>query len=351
MSRFARPTVNQLHAYVPGEQPRPGDKVIKLNTNENPYPPSPNVMRKMKTLSTDLLRKYPQPDADMFREAAGKLFNIDPSQIITGNGSDELLTIIVRTFVDAGETILYPNPTYSLYPVLAKMQDAKITEIPFDDSYSLPDKLFSSKAKLCFIANPNAPSGTFISIKTIEAFARKFKGIVVIDEAYVDFAEDNSMRLAKKLSNVIVLRTLSKSYSLAGLRFGFAVAHQSLIEDMKKMKDSYNCGAVSITLATEAIRDQSYFKQNITKIIQERTRLTKVLRTLSFNVLDSSTNFLWATIDSPSAKEIYLKLKAQGILVRYFDKPGLRNGLRITVGTNRQNNSLLRTLTQILRME
>ncbi len=348
MSKYARYAINKLSAYVPGEQPRPGEKIIKLNTNENPYPPAPGVRKLLAHFPMDLIRKYSQPEADRFREAASKVFKFPTGMIMAGNGSDELLSIIIRTFVETGEIIAYPTPTYTLYPVLAKMQEAKIVEVPFDETYRLPKNLLKVRAKVTFIANPNAPTGTFIPPKEIEAFAKKAKGIVVVDEAYVDFADQNCLSLAKKLPNVIVLRTLSKSYSMAGMRFGFAFASRELIGDMLKVKDSYNCDAVSINLATEAIKDQVYLKKNMEKIRLERTFLTGQLRNLGFTVLDSASNFVWARVSRPPAKEIYLNLKARGILVRYFDKPGLKEGLRITIGRPEENRELLKAIRKIL---
>lgn len=348
MSRYARPAVRKLHAYVPGEQPKPGEKVIKLNTNENPYPPAPGAVRLLRKFPPDLLRRYSQPEATTFRLAAGKVFDIDPDMILAGNGSDELLSIIVRTFADPGDAIAYPVPTYTLYPVLADMQEVKVIEVPFDGAFRLPPKLAAVKAKVIFLANPNAPTGTCIAPEEIAALARKVKGVVVVDEAYVDFAERNCLALARTLPNVIVLRTLSKSYSLAGLRFGFAVAARPLIEDMLKVKDSYNCDAVSIALAAEAVRDQAYLKRTVDKIRRERAWLTRALERIGFAVLPSQSNFLWATIGTPPAKDIYLALKQRGILVRYFDKAGLKNGLRITVGRPEENRELLKQLKRIL---
>jgi histidinol-phosphate aminotransferase len=350
MSKYARPAINKLSAYVPGEQPRPGQKIIKLNTNENPYPPAPGVKKFLAHFPVNLIRKYSQPEADRFREAAARIFKFPADRILAGNGSDELLSIIIRTFVDPGQVIAYPTPTYTLYPVLAKMQEAKIVEVPFDESFRLPKDLLKAKARLTFLANPNAPTGTFIEPQEIAAFAKKASGVVVVDEAYVDFSSRNCLALAKSLPNVIVLRTLSKSYSMAGMRFGFAFASRELIDDLRKVKDSYNCDAVSINLAVEAIRDQAYLKTNVDKIRRERSFLTEELRKIGFTVLDSEANFIWARIAKPAAKEIYLTLKVRGILVRYFDKPGLKDGLRITIGRPEENRTLLLALRRMLKI-
>ncbi len=349
MSKYARADIKNLKAYVPGEQPGAERKIIKLNTNENPYPPSPAVRMALRKFSADKLRKYPEPAADSFRRTAGTIFEIDPEMIITGNGSDELLAIILRAFVEQGEIVAYPSPTYSLYPVLAGIQGGKVVEIPFDEGFELPESLGTVRAKVIFIANPNAPSGTFVQPAKIAKLAKKTRGIVVVDEAYADFADDNCLSLAKRLANVIVLRTLSKSYSLAGLRFGFAVAAKPLIADMMKVKDSYNCDAVSTGLAIEAIRDQRYFQTTIAKIRRERGLLAGKLKDIGFIVTESQANFLWARIKKPSAKSIYLSLKESGVLVRYFDKKGLRDSLRITVGKPAENRILIATLSEIIR--
>jgi histidinol-phosphate aminotransferase len=338
-----------MQGYVPGEQPKPGEKVIKLNTNENPYPPAPSVARALKKYPANLLRKYSQPRADTFRHAAAEVFDIDPELIIAGNGSDELIDVIFRTFIGPGDRVVWPTPTYSYYPCQAKMQEAKLIEIPFDATFTLPVKaLLQSKARLVFIANPNAPSGTMTPPAEIEKFARKFKGVVVVDEAYADFADANCLSLAKKLPNIIVMRTLSKGYSLAGLRFGFAFTSRPLIDDMMKVRDSYSCDSLAILLATEAIKDQAYHAATVEKIRSERVRVTAQLRSLGFDVMDSHSNFVWATLAKGVSKPIYEQLKRKGILVRYFDKPGLKNGLRISVGTPAENRALVKTLKSIM---
>jgi histidinol-phosphate aminotransferase len=350
MSKYARKAINKLDAYVPGEQPKPGEKIIKLNTNENPYPPAPGVIKALRTFNPEFIRKYPQPLSTSFRLEAAKVFNVDPDQVIAGNGSDELIAMIFRTFIGPGDIVAYPTPTYSYYPCQALMQEAKIVEVPFDDSFELPEKLSKINARVFFIANPNAPSGTLISPAKIEAFAKKVKGIVVVDEAYVDFAQTNCMDIAKRLPNVVVMRTLSKSYSLAGVRFGFAVASKTIIDDLLKVKDSYNCDAISIRLATEAIHDQKYLKANVEKIIAQRTWLTGQLRSIGFTVRDSQTNFVWAAVPKgQNAKSIYQNLKSAGILVRYFDKPGLRNNLRISIGKPAESKKLIETIKRLMK--
>ncbi len=351
MVKYIRKSVRYLKPYTPGEQPGTKSKVIKLNTNENPYPPSPRVLKVLRKINGEVLRKYPEPLADSFRKIAGRIFKIDPDMIIAGNGSDEILTIIFRTFVEEKDKVAYPVPTYSLYPVLVDIQGARKVEIPFPDDFSLPKELADVDVKIIFIANPNAPSGTFIKPGHIETLVKKVNGksLVVIDEAYVDFAEDNCIELAKKYSNVIVLRTLSKGYALAGLRFGFAFADKRLINEMMKVKDSYNCDAISIRLAIEAISDQRWLRETVGKIKSQREWLREKFIELGFNVRKSYANFLWVEVGNErKAKGIYDSLKRRGILVRYFDKKGLRDGLRITVGRPSENRKLIKEIQAIL---
>lgn len=353
MLDLVRSSVRNLKPYTPGEQPSADRKVIKLNTNENPYPPSRRVMAALRRISADRLRRYPQPLADSFRKAASEVFGLPEDMIIAGNGSDELLTIIIRTFVERHERIAYPWPTYSLYPVLAAIEGAECVEVGLNEDYSVPFKKLSEvKAKLFFIANPNAPTGILAPRQEIRSLldAVGLRSIVVIDEAYVDFAEDNCLELVKSYSNLIVLRTLSKGYSLAGIRFGFAFASQDIINELLKVKDSYNCDAISIELATEAIKDQEYLKETVQKVKAQREWLTERLRRLGFRVLDSSSNFLWVITEGLiDAARLYYTLKQRGILVRYFDKEGMRDGVRITVGRPSENRTLIKVIEDILK--
>lgn len=347
---FIRRTVRDMEGYTPGEQPAAGVRVIKLNTNENPFPPSPRVMQAIRDLPADSLRRYPNPTADAFRDAAAKLHGLTRDHIIAGNGSDDILTIATRTLLSLGATLAFPDPTYSLYPVLAKLQDAKITTVAWEKDWSLPiDALLATKPAAIYLANPNAPSGTFVSPVTVAELARRFKGLLLVDEAYADFAESSCISLVSEFANVLVSRTLSKAYSLAGLRFGYGIAQPQVIEQMMKVKDSYNCDAISIVAATAAIGDQEYARRSWDHIRKERMRLTDELRRLGMTVLPSQANFLLAA--APDGKGLYLGLKRQGILVRYFDKPGLTDKLRITIGMTADNDALLAALKKILKFE
>ena len=346
---YFRENIEKMAGYEPGFQPKDVN-AVKLNTNENPYPPSPKVIEAIKNISPEQLRRYPRPMADAFREAATEILGVEAENIICVNGGDELLSMAIRAFCDEGRSVAYPTPTYSLYPVLAQMQNCPIIEIPFDEEFNLPAKFASSGAALTIICNPNAPSGTFIPKEELSQLAEELKGksILLIDEAYVDFAEDNCLELVKKFDNVIILRSMSKGYSLAGLRFGFGIANENLINGLNKVKDSYNADAISIAAATAAIKDQQYFRNNVQKIKIERKFLTEKLTELGFEVPASQANFVFAKPLKIRAIDVYEKLKDRNIYVRYWAYPDINDKLRITVGTGEQNEKLIRVLKEIL---
>ncbi len=340
--QFVRANVREMQGYEPGEQPAAGERVVKLNTNENPYQPSERVMQAIAGISAETLRRYPNPTADAFRDAAAKLHGLTRDHIITGNGSDDILTISTRCFLPPGGTLAFPEPTYSLYPVLARLEDAKILQVPWETDWSLPiEALAASGAQAIYLANPNAPSGTFVSPLKIAELARNFSALILVDEAYVDFADDNCIALVQQFPNLVITRTLSKAYSLAGLRFGYGIAQPAVIAQMMKVKDSYNCDALSIIAATAAIEDQAYARSTWENIKSERMRLSSELTQLGWTVLPSQANFILATVPTGRGKEMYLGLKQQGILVRYFDLPGLQDKIRITIGQSHENNALL----------
>jgi histidinol-phosphate aminotransferase len=340
----ARRAIEAMTGYTPGEQPGPGEKVVKLNTNENPLPPSPRVLEALRAIDPERLRRYPSPMSDGFREIAARVHGVSPDMVLAGNGSDELLAMAVRTFLDPGDVLAYPDPTYSLYPVLAEIVEVKVAEVPWAAGWALPaDALIASGAKAIFFANPNAPSGTVVDPEAVRALARRFSGVVLIDEAYVDFADGHCLSLLD-LENVIVTRTLSKGYSLAGLRFGYALAAPAVIAQMAKVKDSYNCDAVSVIAACAALEDQAHARRSWEAVRSERTRLTAELTRRGFAVVPSQANFLLARVPGGDGGAVYRALKAKGILVRHFDKPGLRDQIRVTIGTAEQNDALLNAL-------
>jgi histidinol-phosphate aminotransferase len=349
MSLF-RKNIDRMHGYTPGEQPRPDERVIKLNTNENPYPPSPKVPAALREMPADLLRRYPDPMARRLCEAAARTWTLPgPEWTMAGNGSDDLLTIVIRAFVGEGESAAWPTPTYSLYESLCEIQNAKAIEVPWPADFSLPPAAAFAGAKLVFLCNPNAPTGTFVPVAALEAFCDAFAGVVVIDEAYCDFAEDSFLRVLPKHPNAIVLRTFSKSYSLAGARIGIAAAAPEMIRGLVKVKDSYNLDAVAIRMGVAAMEDVEYFRATVEKIRAERARLTAKLTGLGFDVLPSQSNFVLARRTSPAAKALYQQLKAKGILVRFFDRPGLTDALRITVGLPEETDALIAELGAMMK--
>jgi histidinol-phosphate aminotransferase len=340
-----RATIEQMSGYVPGEQPKPGERVVKLNTNENPYPPSPRVMEAIRAISPEALRRYPSPTSDAFREAAARVHGVTPDMVLPGNGSDEVLSMIVRTFCGPGDVIAYPDPTYSLYPILAEIADVRVAAVPWEPGWDLPiEALLATNARAIFFANPNAPSGTLVPPERVRELAKHTTAAVLVDEAYVDFAGRDCLGLLATCENVIVTRTLSKGYSLAGLRFGYALAAPELLAQVAKVKDSYNCDAISIAAATAALEDQAHARRGWEQVRAERQRVAADLRRRGWTVIPSEANFLLATVPGGDAAGVYRALKARGVLVRFFDKPGLSDKVRITIGTPEENDLLLAAL-------
>lgn len=347
MSYF-RKNIEATEGYTPGEQPS-DPRVIKLNTNENPYPPSPRVMEAISSLSPEQLRRYPHPLGNPFRDKAAEVFGFKREQIICGNGMDDLLNMTVRAFSGPEAALVYPVPTYTLYAVLGQIQASVVREVPWEPGYTLPiDALLAARPAVVYLANPNAPTGTLVPYDQVAEFAARLEGVLCVDEAYVDFASNNCLELARTRPNVLVMRTLSKGYLLAGLRFGFAFGHAALIEGLMKVKDSYNVDALAIAAATAAIADQDYFRQSRDKVVSERNRLAGLLAGLNLPCLPSQSNFLFAKAGRPRAAQLYEALKARGILIRYFSSPGIDDHLRITVGTPQQNDALVAALKELV---
>lgn len=349
MSYF-RSSVDAMVGYKPGEQPKPGTPIIKLNTNENPYAPSPQAVEVLRNLDSEWLRRYPDPFATVFCEAVSEVLKVPTDWIIVSNGSDELLNVLIRACAEGRDRqVVYPMPTYVLYRTLAAMQPAQVMEIPYSHDFQLPQEaIIQAQGALTFIASPNSPSGHVVALDTLRELAQQLTGVLVIDEAYVDFAEGSALPLVEEFENVIVLRTLSKGYGLAGLRMGFGIANPKLLSGLFKVKDSYNIDAIATLVGTAAMQDQAYKNACAAKVKTNRAKLTVALRQLGFTVLDSQTNFVLATPPAGDAERLYLALKETGILVRYFKQPGLDNKLRITVGTAVQNAQLLEALAPLL---
>jgi histidinol-phosphate aminotransferase len=333
--------------YVPGEQPKGGQRVIKLNTNENPYPPSPRVLEAMQRGLAESLRLYPDPDATALRAKAALVYGIPIDGILVGNGSDELLSLLVRALVEPDGTVAYPVPTYSLYRTLVALHGARAIEIPYPGDWRVPAALVEAGAPLTFLCNPNAPSGTFVPIADVAELARRLPGVLVVDEAYVDFAADHALRLLADHPNVVVLRTLSKSFSLAGLRVGLAFGHPELIEGLRTVKDSYNVSRMTQLGAEAALGDLPAMQANVRRIVATRAVLIAELEQLGFVVPSSEANFLLARRAGQSLQPVAQALAARGILVRHFAVPGLDDALRITVGTDDEITALLAALREV----
>jgi histidinol-phosphate aminotransferase len=347
-----RESIKKMAPYRPGEQPRPGKRVIKLNTNENPYPPSPRVRRAIaKAMAGSALRLYPAPRADEFVASAAKIYSIPQSMIIAGNGSDELLAMVFRATLGSDDTVAYPVPTYSLYDTLALVQEARIIHCPVGADLAIPlEALAKARANLTIVCSPNSPSGILTPARKLAALATRLdRRLLVIDEAYVDFGDENALGLVRRHRNVVVLRTLSKSYSLAGMRLGLCFAHPTVIEALMKVKDSYNLSRVALAAGAEALRDAGWMRRNVAKVIRTRVRTEARLRRLGFIVPPSQANFVLARMPGRDLAPVARGLRRAGILVRHFATPLLRDALRISIGTPTEMDALFRALEPLVR--
>jgi histidinol-phosphate aminotransferase len=343
MSRYFQPHIDRMAGYAPGEQPQDGG-FIKLNTNENPYPPSPRVLDAIREALGQRLRLYPDPLGTVFREAAARLHAVTPDMILAGNGSDDLLTIVTRAFAGPGDRVLCPTPSYILYRTLVELQNGHAVEAAYTPDWRLePADDTLSGLKLAFLASPNSPSGTSLLPAEAAALAGRLDCPLVVDEAYVNFAATDCAGLVATCPNVIVLRTFSKGYSLAGLRLGYLIARPEIVAGLVKVKDSYNCDALSLAGGIAALADQAYLAETRGRIVATRRRLTDALRALGYHVPESQANFVWCT-GGPPAREIYQALKERRILVRLMQYAGHAAGIRITVGTDAEIDALLENL-------
>ncbi|EHU1211724.1 histidinol-phosphate transaminase [Acinetobacter nosocomialis] len=350
--RFWSPEVRELEPYVPGEQPKI-QNLLKLNTNENPYPPSPKVVEAVQAVlheQADALRLYPDPDATALKQAIAKQQDIDVSQVFVGNGSDEVLAHIFKAFFLQEEPILYPDITYSFYPVYSQFFGTKTKEIPLNENFEIDVKDYTQPNGGVIITNPNAPTSIALSLAEIEQVLQANPDrVVVIDEAYVDFGAESAVSLINRYENLVVCQTTSKSRSLAGLRVGFAIAQSHLIAALEAVKNSFNSYPIdrfAIAAAVASFEDQAYFEEQCQKVIISREKLVRDLTELGFNVLPSKANFIFATHSQYDAGQLAQKLREQGVIVRYFNKPRINQFLRITVGTDEQNARLVQTLKQ-----
>jgi histidinol-phosphate aminotransferase len=355
---YERDNIRRLSPYVPGEQPS-NERPIKLNTNENPSPPPEAVRQAIQNVSAESLRRYPPPAAADFRTTAADLHGVTPSQVIATNGGDELLRLAITVFTEPSQAdggLGLTTPTYSLYQVLAQIHDCAVTQVERGENFALSDALADqwnqADCRLAMLVNPHAPSGRFEQPETLRQIAKQFKGVLLVDEAYVDFAEGDALSLVRgdqALDNVLLLRSLSKGYSLAGLRFGYGIGHSDLIAALDKARDSYNTDVLSQAAATAALQHQDEARASWQAVIAERQRVARRLTELGFTVAPSQTNFLLATpsVTGPQAARIYESLKAEGIFVRYFNQARLSDKLRITIGQSDQNDALLAAIESL----
>lgn len=346
---YIRPLLDAVAGYVPGEQLNRPD-IIKLNTNENPYPPSPQVLRALREADGEMLRKYPDPLAREFRRACADRYGYpDESWIIAGNGMDELLSMAVRVFVEPGASAIAPYPTYTLYEILLRLHGASLTYLDLDADFRMTEAHFSAQGPMFFLTRPNAPSGVACSREEAARLCAAFPGIVLIDEAYVDFAEDSCIDFPQRFENAVVMRTFSKSFSLAGMRIGVAIARPGIIQAFLKMKDSYNMDVLSQRAGFAAIEDYDYMRQNANRVKEARTRLRAALIAMGFKVPESQSNFLLAQWNGqPGAKALHERLRERGILVRYFPERRLEDCLRITIGSEGECAALIAALRELI---
>jgi histidinol-phosphate aminotransferase len=346
---YFRPEIEAMAGYVPGEQPQTG-KFIKLNTNENPYPPSPRVAAAIGQALESGLTRYPDAMGTGFRRRAAGVLGVDPDWILCGNGSDDILTIVTRAFVGQGQSLRLPYPSYVLYKTLAQIQGAAAEEVKFRRDWTLPANFAEAgpDLRLAFLPNPNSPSGTAVQPEAILSLAERLPCPLLVDEAYADYAEGDCLELVKQNEKILVSRTLSKSYGLAGLRFGFLVAQPQIIQQLAKVKDSYNCDSLSIAGAIAAIDDQRWLRENVDRVKESRQRMAGELTRLGFQLVPSQANFVWCTHPEQAAESIYDQLKRNRILVRYMNYPEWGDGLRISVGTDEQINALLNLLQKMV---
>ncbi|WP_151738777.1 histidinol-phosphate transaminase [Acinetobacter junii] len=352
--RFWSPEVRDLEPYVPGEQPKI-QNLLKLNTNENPYPPSPKVVDAVQAVlahQADALRLYPDPDATALKQAIAKQQNVDVSQVFVGNGSDEVLAHIFKAFFIQQEPILYPDITYSFYPVYSQFFGVQTKQIPLNEKFEIDISDYEQENGGIIITNPNAPTSIALGLDKIEQVLKANPNrVIVIDEAYVDFGAESAVELISRYENLVVCQTTSKSRSLAGLRVGFAIGQAHLIAALEAVKNSFNSYPIdrfAIAAAVASFEDQDYFQEQCEKVIASREKLVANLTELGFNVLPSKANFIFATHSLHDAAQLAEKLREQGIIVRYFNKPRINQFLRITIGTDEQNQRLVDTLKMLI---
>ncbi|GFE56911.1 histidinol-phosphate transaminase [Geobacter sp. AOG1] len=342
-----RRNIKEMAGYVPGYQPADAAAYIKLNTNENPYPPSPRVLEAIMAEVGEGLRRYPDAASRAPLEEAARLYGFPADWVVMANGSDELLNNLIRAFASEGEEIAYVHPSYSYYATLAEIQGARVRTFGLTEQLSLAGFPARYEGKLFFLTNPNAPLGFCFPRAFIEELAGRVAGMLVIDEAYVDFAEEHSLDLVRRFDNVVVTRTFSKSYSLAGMRLGLAIARPEVIAALNKIRDHYNLDRLAQTAAAAALRDQEYFSGCVEKIRATREWFSNELRELGYTVIPSQANFVFASSPDRDGERVYQGLFDRNILVRYFTDPLLAHGMRITIGTREEMEKTVEALRDI----
>lgn len=350
MSQYWSRLVHGLAPYVPGEQPK-DQRYIKLNTNECPYPPSPKVLEAIHAAADDMLRLYPDPNADALKDAIAEHYGVTRANVFVGNGSDEVLAHAFHALLKHDAPLLFPDISYSFYPVYANLYQIEVKQVPLQADFSLDLANFSGKNGGVIFPNPNAPTSMAVGLDAIETLLQRNQdSVVVVDEAYIDFGGESAIPLTAQYPNLLVVQTFSKSRSLAGLRVGFAVGHSDLIDALERVKNSFNSyplGRMAIVGAAAAMRDQAYFDNIRQKIMATRATAVQRLQELGFTVLPSAANFVFARPPEGNAEEIYLKLKQRGVLVRYFNKPRINEYLRITIGTDAEMSEFMRILSAL----
>lgn len=351
MSQYWSDLTASLVPYVPGEQPK-DKKYIKLNTNENPYPPSPKVISAIQSAANADLRLYPDPNCEALRATIARYYGIPVNQVFVGNGSDEILAFAFPAFYTPGKTILFPDITYSFYPVYAKLYGLTCETVPVDEEFNIQSEGYCKPNGGVIVPNPNAPTARYLPL---DALRRILDGnrdhVVIVDEAYIDFGGESAVRLIPEYTNLLVVQTLSKSRSLAGLRVGFAMGHEDLIEAMNRIKNSFNSytlDRLALAGAAAAFEDQAYFEETTRKVIVTRENTIKKLKMLGFHVIESKANFVFITHPSKPAQHLFNELKQKGILVRYFNQPRIDNYLRVSIGTDEEMDTFISELTQII---
>jgi len=341
LSRFRRASLGPDFGYVPGEQPPDDGTWLKLNTNESPLPPSPDVAAAVMEAAAGL-RRYPDPFAEPLRSALARYHGLQPEQVLVVNGADQAIDCCFRAFCEPGDTVVYPSPTYSLFPVLARVFGVGTFELPLEDDFALPAAVGTAPGRLRFVVNPNSPTGVWAAPQRVEALLADTPGVAVVDEAYCDFAPESCIPLLARHDNILVLRTFSKSHALAGLRVGYALGPASLIEDLAAVKDSYPLDRCAIAGALAALEDERHHAAIVETVVAERERLTARLRAAGWDVPDSGANFVFARPPDGDAEGVQERLRSQHILVRRFAVPADR--LRITVGGIEETDRLLAAL-------